>query len=95
MKKFRWTIEVEVDEDVVASGFEMTDANVQDLVQSIPRACANVIASPSDEDIARAQGYPDLTYWLRDKHGIIPISDFPMPSDGSPTLVDSPRKRSN
>lgn len=61
MKKFSWTVVIEVDETLVADGFDLTDDRAQDMIQrALPHAygyevSARVIKAPKKEDIIRAK----------------------------------------
>lgn len=65
-QKFKWTIEIEVDEVWVADGFDMTDERaLQMLGEHLPYANmtyelkARVIGFPDPDLVARTQGYRD------------------------------------
>lgn len=62
-KRFKWTLELEVDETWVADGFDLdNDRALMMLAQYFPYAYgselgAKVIKAPDPDEIARAQGY--------------------------------------
>ncbi len=65
-KRFKWTIEIEVDECIVADGFDLSsnDQAKDFLAHALPFAYgheidAKVILSPDQKDIRRVQGYDD------------------------------------
>jgi hypothetical protein len=63
MKKFKWVIEIEVDETWVADGFDPDDEQAKEMLASFLRSAYNneidakVIKRPTDKSIANAQGY--------------------------------------
>jgi hypothetical protein len=64
MKRFKWTIEIEVTETWVADGFDMrTPEDVKVLLERrLPHAYGHelggkVISRPPDKEVATAQGY--------------------------------------
>lgn len=68
-KRFKWTVEIEVDETWVADGFNLTDARAMRMLEnSIPHAnsyelSAKVTSAPPGEEIASAQGYASVKEW--------------------------------
>jgi hypothetical protein len=65
--KFKWTIEIEVDETWVADGFDMNDRAALDMLACrLPYANmsselkAKVVAAPDAELIATTQGYKSV-----------------------------------
>jgi len=70
MKRFKWTIEIEVDETWVADGFDATDERIHAMLANDLRYAygrelgAKVIKRPPDEDVAKAQGYPSVKEYL-------------------------------
>lgn len=64
--RFKWIIEVEVDEMWVADGFELDDRRVEDIMMhTLPHAYSHeiggrVISGPPEEEIARAQGFKSI-----------------------------------
>lgn len=62
-KKFRWVVEMEVDETWVADGFNLTNDRAQELMQQIlpwsysHETTAKVLEAPPIEEIMRVQGY--------------------------------------
>lgn len=71
--KFKWTIEIEVDETWVADGFDATDDRMHDmLAHHLPYAYghelgAKVLTRPPDEAVAKAQGYRTVKEYLADR----------------------------
>ncbi len=65
MARFKWTVEIEVDESWVADGFDLTDERAKEmLANEITGAFNNeidakVIKAPSKAKIMKAQGYSD------------------------------------
>lgn len=65
MKKrtFKWVLEIEVSEDWVADGFDITEENVQNIADGInPYAVegeytARILKAPAPELVRQAQGY--------------------------------------
>lgn len=74
-KKFKWVVELEVDETWVADGFDLTQRRADLLAQHIlPHAYSfevgmRVLEAPRDEEIAKAQGYKSVREFLKDRHG--------------------------
>jgi hypothetical protein len=70
MAKFKWTIEIEVDETWVADGFDATDERMHSmLAHHLPYAYghelkAKVLARPADEAVAKAQGFRNVAEYL-------------------------------
>ena len=62
-KRFKWTVEIEVDEKWVADGFDLTNDNITDRLQSmLPFATSDevsgkILRAPSKKAIRKAQGY--------------------------------------
>lgn len=62
-KRFKWTVQIEIDETWVADGFELTADRVQDMLLSElsyareDEVSARVLRAPSPAAIRRAQGY--------------------------------------
>ena len=62
-RRFKWTVEIEVDEKWVADGFDLTEERVVDMLQNDLRYAyesevgARVLKAPSKKDIRVAQGY--------------------------------------
>lgn len=71
LKRFKWTVEIEVSETWVADGFNLTDNRANDIVQrALPYATgsevsARVLKAPSPESIAIAQGDYKRLGWVR------------------------------
>lgn len=69
--KFKWTIEVEMDEAWVADGFDMTDERVSNMLQAyMPHVYGHevggrVLKRPPDEAVAKAQGYKTVEAYLK------------------------------
>lgn len=65
MAKFKWTVEIEVDEIWVADGFNLDNDRMQDIMlneldfASSSEVKAKVIKAPSVASIRKAQGYKD------------------------------------
>lgn len=63
MKRFKWTVEFEVDETWVADGFDLTDERAKDMIEgqlgyAYPHeTSAKVVSAPSPIEIRLAQGY--------------------------------------
>jgi hypothetical protein len=63
MRRFKWTVEIEVDETWVMGGFNLTEAKVVDMLQNtLPFAYstevgARIIKAPTKQEIRKAQGY--------------------------------------
>jgi hypothetical protein len=61
--KFKWTIEIEVDEVWIADGFDLTDDIANRMVlrelnyADEHEVTAKVVKSPSVESVRKAQGY--------------------------------------
>lgn len=64
-KKFKWTVEFEVDKVWVADGFELTNDRAKAMIEhqlgyAYPHETkAKVIVAPNQKDIRKAQGYND------------------------------------
>lgn len=63
-KKFKWTVEFEVDATWVADGFDLTDARALDMLSNDLRFAnidtelgAKVITTPDQDAIAKVQGF--------------------------------------
>lgn len=62
-KRFKWTVEIEVDETWVEDGFDLTDERAKEMVMSDLRYAygheisCKVIAAPAPAEIRKAQGY--------------------------------------
>lgn len=63
MKKYKWTVEISVDDCWVADGFDMDDEKAQDMLADfMPYAHgseikAKVIKRPAKKSILKEQGY--------------------------------------
>jgi hypothetical protein len=63
MKKFKWVVEITVDETWVADGVNLTKDSALSMVQShLPFATSNefkvkILKAPDKKDIKKAQGY--------------------------------------
>lgn len=63
MRKFKWTVEFEVDEIWVADGFDLDDERALSMLNNDLRFAstqelgAKVIKSPDSSEIRKAQGY--------------------------------------
>lgn len=71
MAKFKWTVEFEVDEVWVADGFVLTDERALDMLSNDLRYAtigteltAKVVSAPSNNRIAKAQGYRTVREYL-------------------------------
>jgi hypothetical protein len=68
-KRFKWTVEIEVDEALVADGFNLTDDRMMRILQlHLPytparQLGAHVTSAPPDEEIASVQGYASVKEW--------------------------------
>jgi hypothetical protein len=68
-KRFKWTVEIEVDEKWVADGFNLTDDRAlgmleKHLAYAYSRELgAKVVEAPPDEEIASVQGYASVKEW--------------------------------
>lgn len=64
-KKFKWTVEIEIDEVWVADGFELTEERLIDMVQSDLQYATEseikvkILKSPDEKAISKAQGYEE------------------------------------
>lgn len=62
-KRFKWAVEIEVDETWVEDGFDLTDERAKEMVMNDLRYAygneisCKVIAAPNPADIRKAQGY--------------------------------------
>ena len=62
-KRFKWAVEIEVDEKWVADGFDLTEERVIDMLQNDLRFAyesevgARILKAPSEKAIRIAQGY--------------------------------------
>ena len=62
-KRFKWTVEIEVDEKWVADGFDLTNDNIINRLQDmLPFATSDevsgkILKAPSKKAIRVAQGY--------------------------------------
>ena len=62
-RTFKWVLEVEVSEDWVADGFDITEENVQDIANALnPYAIegeyrVRILQAPAPELVRQAQGY--------------------------------------
>jgi hypothetical protein len=62
-KRFKWVVEIEVDEKWVADGFDLTNENITDRFQDmLPYATSNevsgkILKAPSKKAIRVVQGY--------------------------------------
>ena len=60
--RFRWRIEIEIDEVWVADGFEVTEDRIHDMVVSAigfarpDEVLVRILASPHPDEILQAQG---------------------------------------
>lgn len=63
MKRFKWTVEIEIDETWVADGFDITDDRLLDIIaHALPYAYGHeftgkVLSAPKRSEVLRAQGY--------------------------------------
>ena len=70
-KRFKWTVEFEVDEQWVADGFDLTNERALDMLATDLRYAyghelgATVIKSPDPLEIAKAQGYDTVEAMLK------------------------------
>ena len=61
--KLKWVVELEVDEQWVADGFDLTDDRALDMLNgelpyaSLSELNVRVIESPAKKDILKIQGY--------------------------------------
>lgn len=71
--RFKWTVEIEVDETWVADGFELTQERLEDMLgHTLSSATSTeyaglVLKAPDAKDILRVQGYPedpDVSYYM-------------------------------
>lgn len=64
MKKYKWTVEIEVDETWVEDGFDLTDERARNMIgNSLPYAYghefkARVLTRPNMAEVNIAQGAP-------------------------------------
>jgi hypothetical protein len=65
MKKFKWVVEIEIDETWVADGYEAKADRVKDAILNYSLGYAydhevnvKVLKAPSKDRIKKAQGYP-------------------------------------
>ena len=71
-KKFKWVVEIEVDEVWVADGFNLTEDRMHDIMcDALPFAYGfeidtKVLDAPSNKRIAKAQGYKSVKDFLAD-----------------------------
>lgn len=65
MKRYKWTVEFEVDETWVEDGFELTDERAHAMLANALSCAYNtefsakVISAPPQAEIRKAQGYED------------------------------------
>lgn len=66
-KKFRWTIQVEVDEKWVADGFNLTESRATAIFlrelgyATSAEVTCKVLKAPNADTIAQAQGFKDAS----------------------------------
>lgn len=71
--KFKWTIEIEMDEHWVEDGFDMTDERVTDMLQAyMPHVYGHevggrVLKRPPDEAVAKMMGFKTVEAYLKDR----------------------------
>ena len=74
MKKFKWTVEFTVDRSWVEDGFNLTGERAHDMIANALSYAFNheigarVIKAPTDNQIARAQGYKSAADCKRRGH---------------------------
>lgn len=72
-RRYRWAVEIEVDETWVEDGFDLTDERATDIMAHTLRwarsdeFAARVLARPVDEAIAKAQGYKDVEQYRKQR----------------------------
>lgn len=73
--KFKWTIEIEIDETWVADGFDATDARIHAMLANDLKYAfghelgAKVVTRPPDEAVAKVQGYRSVKEYLHARGG--------------------------
>lgn len=69
-KFYKWTVEIEIVDTLVADGFDLTDAKITDIMaRANPYAFghefkARVIARPADAEVAEEQGFKSVSEYL-------------------------------
>jgi len=71
---FKWTVEISVAQLWVADGFDLTNRRAHDIMTSHlgyaegSEIKTRVLEKPSDEAVAKAQGYPDVESFRKASH---------------------------